>query len=159
MKPDTAVKTKVSKSAAPAEPFAGNFEMPKVEIPAAFRDWAEKGLAQAKSAYEKIRATAEETTSLLEDAYTTTAKGTADYSLKMIEAAQANTNAVFDLARDLISAKSASEVIEVSTGHARKQFDVMSAQGRELAELAQKVTMDAASPVRNGITKALAKAS
>ena len=49
------------------------FEMPKFEVPAAFREFAEKGVAQAKDAYEKVKAAAEEATYLLEDTYTTAA--------------------------------------------------------------------------------------
>jgi hypothetical protein len=32
------------------------FDMPKVEMPAAFREFAERGVAQAKDTYEKMKA-------------------------------------------------------------------------------------------------------
>ena len=35
------------------------FDMPKMEVPAAFREFAEKGVAQTKDAYEKMKAAAE----------------------------------------------------------------------------------------------------
>ena len=35
------------------------FDMPKVEMPAAFREFAERGVAQAKDTYEKMKAAAE----------------------------------------------------------------------------------------------------
>jgi hypothetical protein len=38
------------------------FEIPKVEMPAAFREFAERGVAQAKDTYEKMKAVAEEAT-------------------------------------------------------------------------------------------------
>ena len=38
------------------------FEMPKMEVPAAFREIAEKGVAQAKENYEKMKSAAEEAT-------------------------------------------------------------------------------------------------
>src|SRR6202023_124443 len=90
------------------------FDLPKLEVPAAFREIAEKGVAQAKDAYEKVKAATEEATDLIEDTYTTAAKGAADYNLKVIEAARTNTNAAFDYARELLDVKSFSDVIELS---------------------------------------------
>jgi phasin family protein len=50
--------------------------------------------------------------------------------------------------------KSPSEFIELSTAHARKQFEAMTAQTKELTELAQKVTTEiAAKSWRQGDTK------
>src|SRR5215475_2313454 len=74
------------------------FEIPKVEMPAAFREFAERGVAQAKDNYEKMKAAAEEATDLMESTYSTAAKGASDYGLKVIDAARINTNAAFDFA-------------------------------------------------------------
>ena len=133
------------------------FDMPKFEIPAAFREFAEKGLTQAKENYEKMKTAAEEATDMLEDTYTTAAKGAADYNLKVIEAARANTNAAFDYARELLDVKSFSEVIELSTTHARKHFEAVSEQTKELAALAQKVATETTEPLKSGVTKAFRK--
>ena len=38
------------------------FELPNVEMPAALRDIAEQGIAQAKTAYERAKAAAEQAT-------------------------------------------------------------------------------------------------
>lgn len=134
-----------------------NFEMPKMEVPAAFREVAEKSVAQAKENWEKMKAASEEATEVMEETYTTATKGATDYGLKMIEAARANTNAAFDFATKLISAKSVSEFVELSTAHARSSFDAMSAQGKELAALAQKVTTDTVEPIKAGVTSAFKK--
>ncbi len=133
------------------------FEVPKMEIPAAFREFAEKGVAQAKEAYEKVKAAAEEATDVLEDTYSTAAKGAADYNLKVIEAARTNTNAAFDYARELLDVKSLSEAVEISTSHARKQFEALSEQAKELASLAQKVAAESAEPIKTGMSKAFRK--
>ena len=99
---------------------------PKMEVPAAFREFAEKGVSQAKDNWEKMKAATEEATDLLEDSYATAAKGASDYGLKLIEVARANTNAAFDFASEFMAVKSFSEVVELSTAHARKQFDALS---------------------------------
>ncbi len=120
------------------------FDLPKMDMPEAFREMAEKGVAQAKDTYDKAKAAAEEATDLLRDAYTSAAKGTADYNLKIIEIARANTNAAFDYAKELVGVKSMSELAELSTTHVRRQFEAMAAQTKELTELSQKVASDVA---------------
>ena len=130
------------------------FDLPKMEMPEAFREMAEKGVAQAKENYEMIQAAAEEATDLLKSAYTTAGNGTTDYNRKVIEIARTNTNAAFDYAHNLWAVKSPSEFVELSTAHARKQFEAMTAQTKELTELAQKVTTEiAAKDWRYGNTK------
>ena len=124
-----------------------NYEMPKLDMPTmeappAFRELADKGVAQARDTYEKAKAAAEQATNQLKDAYTTAAKGATDYNIKVIEIARANTNTAVDNAFELLGVKSLTEFVELSTKHARKQFEAMTAQTRELAELAQKVTTE-----------------
>jgi phasin len=130
------------------------FEVPKFEVPAAFREFAERSVAQAKDAYEKVKAATEEATDLLEDTYSTAAKGTTDYNLKLIELARANANAAFDYARELLAVKSISEVVEISTAHARQQFETLTEQTKELTALAQKVATETAEPIKTGVSKA-----
>src|SRR6202035_1513534 len=79
------------------------FDMPKVEMPAAFREFAERGVAQAKENYEKMKTPAEEATDVLESTYSTATKGASDYGLKCIELARTNTNAAYDFAGELMA--------------------------------------------------------
>jgi phasin len=136
-----------------------HFEMPKMEIPAAFREFAEKSVSQVKESYEKMKSAAEEATDLLEGTYATATKGASDYGLKVIEAARHNTNAAFDFATEMMTVKSFSDFVELSTGHARKQFEAFTAQSKELAALAQKVAADTTEPVKESVTKAFKKAA
>ncbi len=117
-------------------------DLPKMEVPAAFRELAAKGVAQARDTYEKAKAATEEATDQLKDTYTTAAKGATDYNIKVIEIARINTNSAFDNAHELLGVKSLSEFVELSSAHARKQFAAMTAQTKELTELAQKVTTE-----------------
>jgi phasin len=135
------------------------FDMPKVEMPAAFREMAERGVAQAKDTYEKMKAAAEEATDVLETTYSTATKGASDYGLKVIEVARTNTNAAFDFAGQVMAAKTLSEVVELTSAHARKQFEVLTAQSKELSSLAQKVATETAEPMKSGMNKAFAKVS
>jgi phasin len=133
------------------------FELPKLEVPAAFRDLAEKSVSQAKENYEKMKSAAEEATDLIEETYATASKGASDYGLKCIEVARENTNAGFDFATKLMTVKSLSEAVELSTAHARKQFEAFTTQSKGLAALAQKVTTETVEPVKESVSKVFKK--
>jgi phasin len=135
------------------------FDMPKMEVPAAFREIAEKGVAQAKQNYEKMKSTAEDATEVLEETYATASKGCSDYGLKLVETAKANSNAAFGLFGELLTAKSYSEVVELYTAYVRAQFDTVSAQAKELADHAQKVATETVAPVKESLTNAFNKAA
>ena len=135
------------------------FEMPKMEVPAAFREVAEKGVAQAKENYEKMKSTAEDATEMLEETYATASKGCSDYGLKLVETAKANSNAAFDLFGELLTAKSYAEVVELYTAYVRAQFDTVSAQAKELADHAQKVATETVEPIKESFTSAFSKAA
>jgi phasin len=161
-----AIETTPSKPRSKAAPAASfetpkfefpHFEIPKMEIPAAFRELAEKSVSQAKETYEKMKSAAEEATDVLEDTYATATKGAADYGLKMIEAARENTNAAFDFASQLMTVKSLSEMVEVSTAHTRKQFETLTAQSKDLAAIAQKVATESVEPVKESFGKVFRK--
>ena len=161
---DATLKPKPAKAPATVVPMfempkfdIPKFEMPKMEVPAAFREFAEKGVAQSKDAYEKMKAAAEEGTEMLETCYSTASKGATEYGHKVIEIARANTNSVFDFMESLFGVKSASEMVELSTAHARSQFETLSGQSKELAALAQKVATDTAEPIKAGVDKVMKK--
>ncbi len=128
------------------------FEVPKIEVPAAFREIAEKGIAQAKENYEKVKSAAEQATDTLEETYTTATQGASGYGLKLIETARTNSNAAFDLYGELLTAKTYAEVVEKTTAYMRAQFDVMTEQAKTLAEHAKKVATDTAEPIKESIS-------
>ena len=151
-----------AKAAKPASSFDAKFELPKfdlpkMEVPAAFREIAEKSVSQAKENYEKLKAVAEEATDVLEETYATATKGSTEYGLKLIDAARLNTNAAFDFFSQVITVKSLSEALELSSAHARKQFEAITEQGKELTSIAQKVATDTTEPLKAGVTKAFSK--
>ena len=159
---DTATKT--FSPSKPASAFSGsafefpkfgmpNFEMPKMEVPAAFREFAEKGVSQAKEHYEKMKTAAEEANGLLEGTYATASKGASEYGFKVIEAARLNTNAAFDFATELMGAKSLSQFVELYTAHSRKHFETLTAQSKELGALAQKVATETVEPIKESVSK------
>jgi phasin len=128
------------------------FELPTMEMPAAFRELAEKSVAQAKDNYEKVKSAAEQATDVLEETYNTASQGCSGYGLKLIETARANSNAAFDLFGELLATKSYSEMVEKTTAYMRTQFDTVTAQAKELTEHAQKVATETAEPIKESIS-------
>ena len=150
----TTTKSAKTKPSATVTPFdAFNVQMPSVEVPAAFRDFAEKSIAQAREAYAKLKSTAEEATDAFEASYENTRKGVVAIGVKSLDAAKVSSDASFALARDLFAAKTFAEVIELQTSFARKQFDTLAEQVKELQEFTTKFVTDATKPVTAQIEK------
>jgi phasin len=119
-----------------------------------FHEIAEKSIAQAKTNFDKARVATDQGADIFKTSYATATKGATDYNLKFIEIARANTNTAFDYAYAMLAVKSVPEFFELSTAHARKQFEIMTAQSKELAALAQKMTTDVTEPLKTEVTKA-----
>src|SRR6202035_4842400 len=86
-----------------------DYGLPNTEMPAAFREMAEKGVEQTRDAYAKAKVASEEAIDLLENTYETAAKRAQDYNHKLIEIVRTNTCAAFDNVHELLGAKSPSE--------------------------------------------------
>ena len=86
----------------------------------------------------------------------TTAYGIAGdiFNAKLMEFARINTGAAFAYAQELSRVKSPAEFMELTTKYAREQFETMTEQAKELAALAQKMTLDAADPLKSRTTRA-----
>jgi phasin len=125
----------------------------KLEVPASVREFAEKGAAQAKDTYTKIKAATDEASDAFEGAYTTATKGVSSLGLKVLESARANANASFDHAISLFGAKTISDVIELNTAFLRKQTETATVQVKEFGELAQKVANETIAPVKAQVEK------
>jgi hypothetical protein len=68
-------------------------KLPNLEVPEAFREFAEKGAAQTKEMYEKMRAGTDEATGLLENTFKTAASGITEFNRKIIENARSAASA------------------------------------------------------------------
>ncbi|NJL07213.1 MAG: phasin [Methylacidiphilales bacterium] len=160
---DTKIETKsvadVKSEAKPAKAKAPATQAAEMELPVAMREIAEKSVAQAKDAYEKIKSAAEETTDMIEDTYVTASKGMSEFNVRALEAMRANINASFDFTRAVMQVKTLSQAVELTSSHIRKQFEALIDQTRELTELAQKVATDTAEPMKAGVEKVVKPAA
>src|SRR5258708_605586 len=135
---------------APGSKSAG---APRIEVPQAFREMADKGVAQAKESFEKMKVATAEASTVMQDACSTAARGAMTCNAKVIEFARSNSESAFDFASKLLGVKSPSEFLELSTEHMRRQVEVLSEQAKELTALSQKVMLESAEPLKAGAAK------
>jgi len=112
---------------------------------------AKKGTTQAKETYEKMNAVTTEAADFIKSSYSTAVKGAQDYNNKIIEFTHANTNAAFDFVQKLSGMNSPTAFVELWTKHVRKQGETLSEQSKQLAALAQKVTLTTAEPLKTDV--------
>jgi phasin len=149
----TATVKKTAKAAQGAAFEAFNFPTPTFEVPAAVREFAEKSVTQARDAYSKLKTAADDATGLVEETLETARQGTFAIGVKSLDAAKSNSDASFSFARELFGAKTMSEVIELQSSFARKQFDAFTSQFKEIQALTEKLVTDTTKPVAEKVEK------
>lgn len=123
------------------------------EGPEQMRAFAEKGVSQARDSYAKFKDAAETHNGTIEAVFTSASKGSSEYSTKLIEFFKANTSSSLDFAQQLFGVKTPAEAFELWTAHTRKQYETLTAQAKELAELGQKVATETVEPIKASASK------
>jgi phasin len=135
----------------PSDPFSAS--VIPFEVPEQMRALAEKGVSQARDSYARFKDVAETHNGTIEAVFTTASKGASEYSAKLMEMLKSNTTATLDFAQQLLGTKSPSDAIEVWSSHAKRQFETLTAQSKELAELGQKVATETVEPIKANASK------
>jgi len=143
--------TAMANPSTPSNPFSASI-IP-FEVPEQMRALAEKGVSQARDSYAKFKDVAETHNGTIEAVFTTASKGASEYSAKLMEMMKANTTATLDFAQELLGTRSPSEALELWTSHAKKQFEALTVQSKELAELSQKVATETVEPIKANASK------
>ena len=138
---------------ASSDPFSSSSSVIPFEVPEQMRAFAEKGVSQARDSYAKFKDVAETHNGTIEAVFSSASKGYSEYSAKLMEMMKANTTAALDFAQELLSKKSPSEAVELWTSHAKKQYETITAQAKELAELTQKVANETVEPIKTNASK------
>ena len=123
----------------------------KTDAAEEFRNMAEKSATQSKEVYEKMSAATGQTADIMQDCYLAAVKGVQDYNNKLLEFTYANTKAAFDLAQRMSGVKSPSEFVELSTEFAQQQLTTLTEQTKQLAALAQHLTLATAEPLKTSL--------
>ena len=86
-------------------------------------------------------------------------KASATLMSELIEMAHANAAATLEFAQQISTAKGPSAAIELWSSQARKQFETLSEQSKELTALGQKIATSSAEPITRSFGQALKGAS
>ncbi len=116
----------------------------------------EEALVQTRAAYDKIKHAAEGVSDTIETSYVTVTRGIGQLNQKALESLKAQADANLELFKALAAARSLPEALTLQTDYARKQFESLSSQLKEMTELAQKVAAEAAEPIKASFEKNLA---
>jgi phasin len=107
----------------------------------------EKGAAQIRETSDRLNASTEQTVKMIENCFASGVNALKDYNLKAFEFTQANLQATFDNAKQLVGAKSPAEMVELWSECASQQFETFAEQAKELAALGQRVATESAEPL------------
>jgi hypothetical protein len=119
------------------------------------KKFADKSAATANKAF----ATVEQSARAVEQSYSVSLENIRAFNLKMIDMARANVEAVLDLSQQIATAKAPSDIVELWTSHAHKQFEMLSEQSKELATLAHKMAGESAETITRSVNQVFQKAS
>jgi phasin len=153
----TAEKTAETAKSAAQEMTDAAFAYPKLEVPEVFRSFAEQGLNQTREAYARLKAAAEETTDLLEETFENTREGVREAQFKALDAAQANTEATFELVRKLLTVTTVADAIQLQTAFARERFEAFVDYSKDLQSTLTKVGAEVSKPAKAALDRALAQ--
>ena len=152
----TAAKPKATKTEKTAQDAFAIPGMPAMEVPPAFRDIAETTVAQSKEAYDKIKTSAEEATTLLNTTAEKTRDGVTELNAKAIDVAKTNTDATLSHVKDVMAVTSFAEVIELQTAFMKTQIDAIQDQAKVFQDMTTKLTEETVAPYKAAFEKTAA---
>ena len=120
-----------------------------------FRDFAEKGAAQTKEAYAKMKEAAEDATKTVEATFESAQAGSVELGLKAIDALRTNAENSLSHMEALLGVKSVAELFELQTAFLRKQAEVAVEQAKSLQETSKKVAEKVSAPGKSAAEKAM----
>jgi phasin len=119
-----------------------------VQVPSSMQALAERNVTQAREVYERSRNTLHAALESLNKS----CEGAVALNRKIIDIAERNVTAGFDLAMSLAGAKNLAEVMTLQADYWRKQFGNLSAQAEELRALSTKVATGVTEPIKAQVT-------
>jgi phasin len=116
------------------------------EIPKEMRSMAEASFDQARKAFEKFVAGAQQAAGSLEERGATVRAGAKDISSKAITCAEKNVEASLDYAEQLLKARDVSEVMKLHSEYVQAQMRALAEQASEMGQIVSRAAMDVVKP-------------
>ena len=118
----------------------------RFEIPKEMRSMAEASFDQARQAFEKFVASAQQTAGSIEERGATVRAGAKDISSKALSYAEKNVQASLDYAQALLHAKDLPEVMRLHSEYVQAQMRSLAEQASEMGQIVSRAAMDATKP-------------
>lgn len=110
-------------------------DIPKMDIPDAVRQAAEKNLEQARGAYGQMLDMMRKSQEQLSRSSEAMTEATLDLQSKMLRFTEENLDAGFKLAGELARARDMKDFFEIQNRHAQRQMQIYALQAQELGKL------------------------
>ncbi len=110
-------------------------DIPKMEIPDAVRQAAEKNVEQARVSYSQMMEMMRKSQEQLMRSSEAMTESTIDLQSRMFRFTEENLEAGFKLAGDLARARDMKDYMEIQARHAQRQMQVYALQAQELGSL------------------------
>lgn len=134
------------------------FNYPKFEVPELLRSFVEQGMQQTREAYARVKTAAEEATDMLEDSVETSRSSVREVQFKALDMVKSNTDASFELMRQLLTVTSPADAMQVQAEFARERYEAFVDYSKGLQDLMSKAGTEAAKPAKAMFEKAMTSA-
>ena len=121
-------------------------ERDRFEIPKEMRSMAEATFGQAREAFEKFLAGAQQTAGTLEERGETVRAGAKDISSTAMSYAEKNVQASLDHAEALLHAKDLTEIMRLHGEYVQAQMRALADQASQMGQVVSRAAMDATKP-------------
>ena len=118
----------------------------RFEIPKEMRTMAETSFEQARKAFEKFLAGAQQAAGTMEERGATVRAGAKDISAKAMSYAEKNVQASLDYAQSLLQAKDLTEILTLHSEYVQAQMRSLAEQASEMGQIVSRAAIDAAKP-------------
>ena len=119
------------------------------------KNFADKTTRAARETFEKGSAATQQSARGAQESFSAVAEGIRDFNVRLMEMAQLNTVAALDFAREMSTAKGPADAAALWSSHAKRQFETLTEQSKELTALAQRIATSAPSRLRAALRQAL----
>ena len=121
-------------------------ERDRFEIPKEMRSMAEATFGQAREAFEKFLAGAQQTAGTIEERSETVRAGAKDISSTAMSYAEKNVQASLDHAEALLHAKDLAEIMRLHGEYVQTQMRALADQASQMGQIVSRAAMEATKP-------------
>jgi phasin family protein len=80
--------------------------------------------------------------------------GMRELNIKLIDMAHANVDAAFELAHEIASAQTPSDLVAIWSAYAKRRFEMLTKQAQQLTDVGQKLASSSTEPLSRSLSEA-----